>query len=213
MGASFPPSISSSIGFTLHSADLGVTINPFAQMAPQQQAQVLALSQNSFPSTSPFGLSLLQQPSFVPQPQIPQIHWQQQPAFSQSVTNPFFNATTPSQGTLSPQTQAPFMSSSLLRHLVHLPDLHFSSQLKPRSNNHSLCSNRQPTQAPFQPQPPQFGNVQSSREAAAPHPASTRVLHRSLFTQIRVYVYGNGAYRKGPARPVYNTFTVRIRPY
>ena len=112
-------------------------------MAPQQQAQVLAPSQNSLPSTSPIGLSLLQQPSFVPQPQIPQIHWQQQPAFSQSVTNPSFNATTPSQGTLSPQTRAPFMLSSLLRHLVHLPDLHFSSQLKPRSNNHSLCSNSQ----------------------------------------------------------------------
>jgi hypothetical protein len=205
MGASFPPSISPSIGFTPHSAGLGVTINPFAQMAPQQQSQVLAPSQNSFPSTSPFGLSLLHQPSFVPQPQIPQIHWQQ-PAFTQSVRNPFFNATTPSQGTLSPQTQAPFMS---LRHLVHLPDLHFSSQLKPRSNNHSLCSNRRPTQAPFQPQPPQFGNVQSSREAEALHRASTRALYRSLITQIRAYVYGNGAYRKGPADP----FTIRIRPY
>ena len=185
LGASFPPGVSPSIGFTPHGAGLGVsvsqgalgtsvatrpvqpsfaagtsTINPFAQMATQQQAQFQA-PQNSFPSTSPFGLSLPQQPSFAPQPQIPQI---QQHVFSQSATNPFFNATTPSQGTLLPQTQAPFMSSSPSPGPFTGSPFQQSTQT-PFQQPQPLF--QQPTQAPFQPQPPQFGNVQSSGAAVA----------------------------------------------
>ncbi|KAI0252851.1 hypothetical protein BJV78DRAFT_1281426 [Lactifluus subvellereus] len=135
------------------------TINPFAQMAAQQQAQVQA-PQNSFPSTSPFGSSHPQQPSFAPQPQIPQI---QQPAFSQSVINPFFNATTPSQGTLSPQPQAPFMSSTPSPGPFRGSPFQQPPQI-PFQQPQPLF--QQPTQVPFQPQPPQFGNVQSSSHGA-----------------------------------------------
>src|SRR6266566_3929224 len=67
-------------------------VNPFAQMAAQQQAQ----AQQNHPSlASAFGSSLPQQPSFTPQ--------MQQPVFSRSVMNPF-NAAVP------PQPQAPFLS-------------------------------------------------------------------------------------------------------
>jgi stromal membrane-associated protein len=141
--------------------------NPFAYMATQQQAQVHA-PQNSFLPTSLFGSSLPQQPSLVHQPQIPQI---QQPAFSQSVTNPFFNAAAPFPGTLSPQPltqpQAPLMSNTpspgpFLGSPFPLPTQAPFQQQQPLF--------QQPTQRPFQPQPPQFGNVQAGGAAVAGSP-------------------------------------------
>ncbi|KAF8270009.1 hypothetical protein EI94DRAFT_1723621 [Lactarius quietus] len=129
--------------------------NPFTQMVAQQPSQG-QLQPNYFPSTSPFGSLPSQQPSFPQQGQLPQI---QQPAFSQQGTNPFFNnATAQSQHMLSPQPQAPILSTtpspipftgSPFQQLAQIP---FQQQ----------PSFQQGVQAPFQPQPPQFGNVQPS---------------------------------------------------
>ena len=118
-------------------------VNPFAQMAFQQQAQPSHLA-------SPFGSTIPQQPSFTPQIQ--------QPAFSQSITNPFFNAAMPPQSTLSPQPQAPFMS------------------MTPSPIPFTGSPFQQPVQVPFQqqpsfqPQPPQFGNGQPSGASVAANP-------------------------------------------
>jgi stromal membrane-associated protein len=124
-------------------------LNPFARMTGQAQAQ-----QNHFPSTSPFGTSLPQQPSFAPQAQ--------QPTFSRSVTNPFFNAVAQSQNTLSPQPQGPFLSSTP----SPIPFTGPPFQQPVQSPFQQLPLFQQPTQTPFQPQPPLLGNVQPS--AAGP---------------------------------------------
>jgi stromal membrane-associated protein len=129
-------------------------VNPFAQMAIQQQAQSQA-QPNYPPLASPFGSSLLQQPSFTTQVQ--------QPAFSRSITNPFFNATVPpqTQSTLSPQPQAPFMS------MTPSP-VPFTGS--PYQQPNQLPFQQQPAQMSFQPQPPQFGNGQSSSANVAENP-------------------------------------------
>jgi len=121
-------------------------LNPFARMTAQAQAQ-----QNHFPSTSPFGTFLPQQPSFTPQAQ--------QPTFSQSVTNPFFNAAAQSQNTLSPQPQGPFLSSTPSP--VPFTGSPFQQPAQSPFQQQPLS-----TQTPFQPQPPLLGNVQPS--AAGP---------------------------------------------
>jgi stromal membrane-associated protein len=118
-------------------------VNPFAQMAAQQQAQA---QQNHPPLTSAFGSSLPQQPSFTPQIQ--------QPAFSRSVTNPFFNAAVP------PQPQAPFLS------MTPSP-VPFTSS--PFQQPGQVPLQQQP-QTSFQPQPPQFGNGQPSGASVAGNP-------------------------------------------
>ncbi len=130
-------------------------VNPFAQMAAQQQAQA---QQNHPPLTSPFGSTLPQQPSFTPQSFTQQI---QQPAFSRSVTNPFFNASVPPQGMLSPQPQAPFAS------MTPSP-IPFTGS--PFQQPAQVPFQQQPTQVPFQSQPPQFGNGQSSGASVAGNP-------------------------------------------
>lgn len=128
-------------------------VNPFTQMAAQAQAQ-----QNHFLSTSPFGTSLPQQPSFVPQAQ--------QPTFSPSVTNPFFNAAVQAQTTLSPQPQAPFMSTTPSP--VPFTGSPFQQPAQSPFQQPQLL--QQPTQMAFQPQPPQFGNVQPSGGPVAGNP-------------------------------------------
>lgn len=117
-------------------------VNPFAQMATQQQAQ----AQQNHP---PFGSSLPQQPSFTPQIQ--------QPVFSRSVTNPFFNAAVPPQ----PQPQAPFLS------MTPSP-VPFTGS--PFQQPAQVPFQQQPTQTPFQPQPAQFGNGQPSGASVAGNP-------------------------------------------
>jgi stromal membrane-associated protein len=127
-------------------------VNPFAQMAIQQQSQLQA--QPGYPPlASPFGSSLLQQPSFTTQVQ--------QPAFSRSITNPFFNAAVPPQSTLSPQPQAPFMS------MTPSPIPFTGSPYQPPGQ---LPFQQQPAQTSFQPQPPQFGNGQPSGASVAGNP-------------------------------------------
>lgn len=126
-------------------------INPFAQMVaqPLSRAQV---QPNHFPSTSPFGYLPSQQPSFPPQGQVVQV---QQPAFSQPGTNPFFNATVQSQRMLSPQPQAPIMSTTP----SPIPFTGSPFQQPTQTPFQQQPSFQQGAQAPFQPQPPQFGNV------------------------------------------------------
>jgi hypothetical protein len=128
------------------------TVNPFAQMAIQQQVQSLAQPNHSL-LASPFGPSLPQQPSFTSQIQ--------QPAFSRPNTNPFFNAAVPPQS-LSPQPQAPFMS------------------MTPSPIPFTGSPFQQPTQVPFQQQPSQtyfqpqqqtqLGNGQPSGASVAGNP-------------------------------------------
>ena len=127
-------------------------VNPFAQMAIQQQAQSQAQPSHP-PLASPFGSSLLQQPSFTTQVQ--------QPAFSRSITNPFFSATVPPQSTLSPQPQAPFMS------MTPSP-VPFTGS--PYQQPTQLPFQQQPAQTSFQPQPPQFGNGQPNSASVAGNP-------------------------------------------
>jgi len=126
-------------------------VNPFTQMAGQTQ-------QNHFLPTLPFGSSLPQQPSFAPQAQ--------QPTFSPSVTNPFFNAAAQPQTTLSPQPQAPFMTATPSP--VPFTGSPFQQPAQsPFQHPHLL---QHPTQMPFQPQSPQFGNVQPSGGPVAGNP-------------------------------------------
>ncbi|KAI9464001.1 hypothetical protein BJY52DRAFT_1250923 [Lactarius psammicola] len=132
--------------------------NPFAQMVAQQPSQA-QVQPNHFPSTSPFGYLPSQQPSFPPQGQVVHV---QQPAFSQPGTNPFFNATAQSQRMLSPQPQAPIMSTTP-------SPIPFSGSpfQQPTQTPFQQQPSFQPgVQAPFQPQPPQFGNVQPSHGGA-----------------------------------------------
>jgi hypothetical protein len=136
------------------------TIQPFAHMTSQQQPQVQA-PQNSFLSTSPFGSSLPHQPS-APQAQIMQV---QQPAFSQSITNPFFTGMLPPQP--PPQSQTPFMSSTPSPGPFTGSPFQQPTQTTFQQPQFSF---QQPIQTPFQPQPPQFGSVQSSGAAAAGNP-------------------------------------------
>jgi len=126
-------------------------VNPFTQMVAQTQ-------QNHFLSTLPFGTSLPQQPSFAPQAQ--------QPTFSPSVTNPFFNAAGQPQPTLSPQPQAPFMTATPSP--VPFTGSPFQQPAQSPFQQPQLL--QQPTQMPFQPQPPQFGNVQPSGGSVAGNP-------------------------------------------
>ena len=119
-------------------------VNPFAQMAAQQQAQV---QQSHPPLASSFGSSLPQQSSFTPQIQ--------QPVFSRSVANPFFNAAVP------PQPQAPFLSMSPSP--APFPSSPFQQPAQ-------VPFQQQPTQASFQPQPSQFGNGQPSGTSVAGNP-------------------------------------------
>jgi stromal membrane-associated protein len=119
-------------------------VNPFAQMAAQQQAQA---QQNHPPLASSFGSSLPQQPSFMPQTQ--------QPVFSRSVTNPFFNPAVP------PQSQAPFLS------MTPSPVPFTSSPFQPPAQ---VPFQQQSTQTSFQPQPSQFGNGQPSGASVAGNP-------------------------------------------
>ncbi|KAH9064609.1 hypothetical protein EDB87DRAFT_1672969 [Lactarius vividus] len=126
--------------------------NPFAQMVAQQQSQAQA-QLNHFPSTSPFGSLPSQQPYFPSQGQVPQI---QQPAFSQPGTNPFFNGTAQSQRMLSPQPQAPILSTTP----SPIPYTGSPFQQPIQSPFQQQPSFQPGVQAQFQPQPPQFGNVQ-----------------------------------------------------
>jgi len=128
-------------------------VNPFTQMTAQVQAQ-----QNHFLSTSPFGTSLPQQPSFASQAH--------QPTFSPYVTNPFFNAAAQAQTTLSPQPQAPFMSTTPSP--VPFTGSPFQQPAQSPFQQPQLL--QQPTQMPFQPQPPQFGNVPPSGVPVAGNP-------------------------------------------
>jgi hypothetical protein len=133
-------------------------VNPFAQMAVQQQAlaqaqQAQAQAQAHQLLAPSYGSSFLQQPSFMPQVQ--------QPAFSRPITNPFFNAAVPPQSTLSPQPQAPFLS------MTPSP-VPFTGS--PFQQPAQVPFQQQPTQASFQPQPPQFGNGQSSGASVAGNP-------------------------------------------
>lgn len=123
-------------------------VNPFSQMAAQQQAQTQA-QQNHFlsTSTSPYGSSPPQQPSFATQVQQP---------FSQSVTNPFFNAAAQPQSMLSPQPQGPFMPTTPSP--VPFGGSPFQQPAQSPFQQQHLY--QQPVQTPFQPQPPQLGNVQ-----------------------------------------------------
>jgi stromal membrane-associated protein len=126
---------------TQHPFALGTgVVNPFAQMATQQQAQ----AQQNHP---PFGSSLPQQPSFTPQIQ--------QPVFSRSVTNPFFN------GAVPPQPQAPFLS------MTPSP-VPFTGS--PFQQPAQAPFQQQSTQTSFQPQPAQFGNGQPSGASVAGNP-------------------------------------------
>jgi hypothetical protein len=152
-GASLGPGVSPAVslvsGFAVQPTQppfvLGTgMVNPFAQMAAQQQAQA---QQNHFPLASSFGSSLPQQPSFTPQIQ--------QPAFSRPVTNPFLNAAAP------PQPQAPFLS------MTPSP-VPFTSS--PFQQPAQVPFQQQPTQTSFQPQPPQFGNGQISGASVSGNP-------------------------------------------
>jgi len=127
-------------------------VNPFTQLAAQRQAQAQA-QQTQLLSMSPFGSSLSQQPSFAPQIQ--------QPTFSPSVTNPFFNAAAQSQGTVSPQPQALYMSTS-----SPVPFTGSPYQQPAPSPFQQQPLFQQPTQSPYQPQPSQFGNVQAQSSGA-----------------------------------------------
>ena len=133
-------------------------INPFAQMLAQQQAQAQA-QPNHFPSTSPFGSLPSQHPSFAPQGQVPQ------PVFPQQGTNPFFNtaAQSLSQGMLSPQPQAPILSTTP----SPIPFTGSPYQQATQTPFQQQPGFQQGVQAPFQPQPAQFGNVQPSGGVAA----------------------------------------------
>jgi len=125
--------------------------NPFIQMAAQGQPHQ---GQSQQSQLLPFGSSFLQQPSFAPQVQ--------QPTFSPSVTNPFFNAATQSQGTVSPQPQAPFMSTPSPVPFTGSP---YQRPVSSPFQQQPLF--QQPTQSPFQPQPPQFGNVVQAQSSAS----------------------------------------------
>lgn len=125
-------------------------VNPFAQMAAQQQQQAQA-QQNHPPLASAFGSSIPQQPFFTPQIQ--------QPVFSRSVTNPF-NAAVP------PQPQAPFLS------MTPSP-VPFTSS--PYQQPAQVPFQQQPTETSFQPQPPQFGNGQPSGASVAGNPFTSWV--------------------------------------
>ena len=163
--ASHNPSLVSGVSPGTHIFGQGVTtspvqspfalgasgVNPFTQMAPQAQ-------QNHFLSTLPFGASLPQQPSFAPQAH--------QPTFSPSVTNPFFNAVAQPQTTLSPQPQAPFMTATPSP--VPFTGSPFQQPAQSPFQQPQLL--QQPTQMPFQPQPPQFGNVQPNGGHVAGNP-------------------------------------------
>jgi len=132
-------------------------VNPFTQMAGQRLAQAQG-QQNQFPTTStlPFGSSLSQQPSFVPQVQ--------QPAFSQHFANPFFNAVAPSPSTLL-QPQASFIPTTPSP--VPVTGSPFQPAQGPFQQQPLF---QQPNQTPFQPQPPQYGNVQPSGGTVAGNP-------------------------------------------
>jgi stromal membrane-associated protein len=134
-------------------------VNPFTQMAAQAQAQA-QVQQNPFPSASPFGTSLPQQSPFAPQAQ--------QPTFSQSVTNPFFNAAAQPQNTLSPQPQAPFIQATPSP--VPFTGSPFQQPAPTQSPFQQQPLFQQPTQMPFQPQPPQFGSMQPSGGPVAGNP-------------------------------------------
>jgi stromal membrane-associated protein len=125
-------------------------VNPFAQMAAQQQAQA---QHNHPPLPSSFGSSLPQQPSFTPQIQ--------QPAFSRSVTNPFFDAGVPPLDTLSPRPQGPFMS------MTPSPGPFSGS---PFQQPAQVPFQQQLTQTTFQPQPPQYGNGQPGGASVSGNP-------------------------------------------
>jgi len=137
--------------------------NPFTQMVARQPYQA-QLQQNHLLSASPFNSLPPQQPSFSPQGQLPQI---QQPVFSQSGTNPFFNATAQSQRMLSPQPQAPNLSTTP----SPIPFTGSPFQQPTQTPFQQHPSFQPGTQAPFQPQPPQFGNVQPSG-AGVPAPGN-----------------------------------------
>lgn len=132
-------------------------VNPFTQMAAQAQVQA---QQNQFPSASPFGTSLPQQSPFAPQAQ--------QPTFSQSVTNPFFNAGAQPQNTLSPQPQAPFIQATPSP--VPFTGSPFQQPAPAQSPFQQQPLFQQPTQTPFQAQPPQFGSMQPSGGPVAGNP-------------------------------------------
>lgn len=123
-------------------------VNPFAQMAAHQQTQA---QQNHPPLASSFGSSLPQQPSFTPQIQ--------QPVFSRSVTNPFFNPAVP-------QSQAPFLSMTT-------SPVPFTRS--PFQQPAQVPFQQQPNQTSFQPQPPQFGNGQASGTSVAGNPFTSWV--------------------------------------
>ena len=120
-------------------------VNPFAQMAAQQQVQA---QQYHPPLASSFGSSLHQQHSFMPQIQ--------QPVFSRPVANPFFN-----NAAVPPQPQAPFSSMTT-------SPLPFTTS--PFQQPAQVPFQQQPTQTSFQPQPPQFGNGQPSGASVAGNP-------------------------------------------
>jgi len=127
-------------------------VNPFAQMAIQQQVQSSLAQPNHSLLAPPFGSSLPQQPSFTSQIQ--------QPAFSRPNTNPFFNAAVPQS--LSPQPQAPFMS------MTPSP-VPFTGS--PFQQSTQVPFQQQPTQTYFQPQQQtQFGNGQPSGASGAGNP-------------------------------------------
>lgn len=147
-------------GAVMPSFTLGPSgVNPFTQMAAQAQAQAQA-QQNQFPSASPFGTSFPQQSPFAPQAQ--------QPTFSQSVTNPFFNAAAQPQNTLSPQPQAPFIQATPSP--VPFTGSPFQQSAPAQSPFQQQPLFQQSIQTPFQPQPPQFGSVQPSGGPVAGNP-------------------------------------------
>jgi hypothetical protein len=128
-------------------------------MVAQQQSQA-QVQPNHFLSTSPFGSLPSQQPSFPPQGQVSQV---QQPVFSQPGTNPFFNVTAQSQRMLSPQPQAPVLSTTP----SPIPFRGSPFQQQTQTLFQQQPSFQQGVQAPFQPQPAQFGNMQPSGAVAA----------------------------------------------
>ena len=134
-------------------------VNPFTRMVTQAQAQAQA-QQNQFPSASPFGTSLPQQSPFAPRAQ--------QPTFSQSLANPFFNTVVLPQNTLSPQPQAPFIQATPSP--VPFTGSPFQQPAPAQSPFQQQPLYQQPTQTPFQSQPPQFGSVQPSGGPVAGNP-------------------------------------------
>ncbi|KAI0267403.1 putative GTPase activating protein for Arf-domain-containing protein [Gloeopeniophorella convolvens] len=156
------------------------TINPFTQLAAQQQSQVPQF--NQFLSTSPFSSSLPQQSSpFNPQAQAPQV---QQPTFTQPAANPFYNSAARTQGMLSPPPQAPFLSTTP----------------SPVPFNTAGTPFQQPSQSPFQ-QPSQMQFQQSTQSPYQQHPfganmqpagAATGNPFTSWMTQPSGYAAGQG---------------------